>query len=191
MIFGWTPEIGDPTIYGWLTVVAYFGAAYLCHQCVQASITRCRPGGGAVTVMIREKRFWVATAILLGLLGINKQLDLQTLLTDIGRVIAKSGGWYDSRQVVQRAFILSIGIITLAAIVLCLGAYRRARWQVMLALCGIICLLAFVVIRAASFHHIDIVLRSGISGFRVNHLMELGGISVIGLSALSTLRQGT
>jgi hypothetical protein len=38
-------------------------------------------------------------------LGINKQLDLQTALTEFGRVLADNQGWYDKRQVVQVWFI--------------------------------------------------------------------------------------
>ena len=37
--------------------------------------------------------------ILLLLLGINKQLDLQTLLKDVGRRMAKANGWYEHPEV--------------------------------------------------------------------------------------------
>jgi hypothetical protein len=41
-------------------------------------------------------------------LGINKQLDLQTALTELGRVLALSQGWYEQRQVVQFWFIAAL-----------------------------------------------------------------------------------
>jgi hypothetical protein len=48
-------------------------------------------------------------AIGLGALGVNKQLDLQSALTELGRILATDGGWYDSRHRVQRVFILAVG----------------------------------------------------------------------------------
>jgi hypothetical protein len=53
-------------------------------------------------------------------LGINKQLDLQTALTELGRVLAYDQGWYEERQTVQVWFIVGVAItcITTAIILL-------------------------------------------------------------------------
>src|SRR5438105_1302226 len=80
----WRPGIGDPTFIGWLTVVAYAGAAVLC-----------------IRDALREKEaparraFWSILGVMMILLGINKQLDLQTWLTITGRRIALTEGWYE------------------------------------------------------------------------------------------------
>jgi hypothetical protein len=50
-------------------------------------------------------RAWRSIALAFLVLGLNKQLDLQTALTEAGRVLANVQGWYDQRQIVQVAFI--------------------------------------------------------------------------------------
>ncbi len=44
-------------------------------------------------------------------------------------------------------------------------------------------ILGFVVIRAASFHHVDALLAARLGGVRWNWIFELSGISVVGLAA--------
>jgi hypothetical protein len=41
-------------------------------------------------------------------LTINKQLDLQSAWTEIGRLIAIGEGWYGRREVVQLYFIIVV-----------------------------------------------------------------------------------
>jgi len=52
-----------------------------------------------------------------------------------------------------------------------------------LALLGATFLIAFVLIRAASFHHIDRLITSSIFGFRWNWILEMGGIIVVLLAS--------
>ena len=49
-------------------------------------------------------------------LGINKQLDFQTLLTEIGRKIAHAQGWYEQRQEVQVIFVSLLMLIGAAGL---------------------------------------------------------------------------
>jgi len=49
---------------------------------------------------------------------------------------------------------------------------------------------AFVVLRAASFHHVDAMLNLNFSQIRINALLELGAIAVIVYGAWSYLRSG-
>jgi hypothetical protein len=44
---------------------------------------------------------------------------------------------------------------------------------------GLFLLLTFIVVRAISFHHVDVFLKSGIAGLKMNWLLELGGISLV------------
>ena len=133
--------------------------------------------------------FWFALCGVLVFLGINKQLDLQSCFTQVGRDMAKSEGWYENRRVVQVIFVLGmalLGVITIAAAYWYIhSAWRRYRF----AFFGIVFLVTFVIIRAASCHHIDIFLRSGLGSFQFNHILELGGIIFIGYAAWSATRQ--
>jgi hypothetical protein len=164
----WRPGIGDPTVIGWVTVVAYFFTAYLCW----------RAGSRAVGSK-KVRSFWMGVTALLVFLGFNKQLDLQTALTFIGKDMAKSEGWYERRRLVQAFFVLFIAFGGLAATTWLFWTFRRELKWIWQALAGVGFLLSFIVIRAASFHHIDLFLKSGPAGVRMNWILELGGIAAI------------
>src|SRR5262245_10609472 len=99
---GWRPGIGDPTPMGWATVVAYLLAAVACGwAAVEDRRVGRRTGRG-------RPAFWWILAVLLLLLGINKQLDLQTWFTTVGRRVAREQGWYARRKEYQTALIKAI-----------------------------------------------------------------------------------
>lgn len=129
-------------------------------------------------------RFWLVMAFILMSLGVNKQLDLQSFFTDIGRVIAKNNGWYSSRRQVQVVFVgaLFAGTVVSAAIV----AYklRSDLREHLFPLLGLVMLLGFIVIRAVSFHHVDLLLKHTVGNVRINWLLEFGGIGVLLFSSL-------
>lgn len=83
--FNWTPGIGDPTFVGWLTVVLYFATSISCW----ISARKVELEGNHHS---NECLAWPFIAVLFLALGINKQLDLQTALTEAGRVVASSPG---------------------------------------------------------------------------------------------------
>lgn len=173
LIGSWSPGIGDPSLGGWLTVLLYFVAAWATWRVLHA-LKRPRTYAGS-----NERWFWKALFIGLLVLGVNKQLDLQSAFTELGRILADRRGWYDDRRQIQMAFIAGVGImgLTLFAAMLHLtwGAPTAAIW----ALTGSTCLVTFVVIRAASFHHVDSVLGTSLSGWRINWLLEMGSLLVI------------
>jgi hypothetical protein len=166
----WTPGIGDPTIMGWVTVAAYFVAAVLC----LASAIRSSD----------DKRLWSWSGAFLALLGINKQLDLQSWFTQAARDLALVEGWYDYRGIVQAMFIVAMVVGCSVGGVRLWKAARERPICIRLAFAGFAILIAFIAIRAASFHHIDRLIGSSIFGFRFNWIFELGGIAIIGASAL-------
>jgi hypothetical protein len=125
-----------------------------------------------------NRTWWILTVAMLAL-GINKQLDLQTALTEIGRMMAHSEGWYEVRHTVQFAFIVVIGILALATIALLVWMVRRAPPPTRLAVAGCVVLAGFILIRASSFHHVDFLLSSRWAGMKVNWLLEMGGISIL------------
>jgi hypothetical protein len=56
---------------------------------------------------------------------------------------------------------------------------RRAPMPTRLALLGTIMVLGYVLIRAASFHHIDRFIGETILGLRWNWVIEIGGITLV------------
>jgi uncharacterized membrane protein YbhN (UPF0104 family) len=163
--FDWTPGIGDPTFAGWLTVGLY---------CLAAISTWLTANSASI-----DRGLWRAICIAFVALGVNKQLDLQTVLTDLGRVIATSQGWYEQRQAVQFWFIIGVGVICLVLGLILLVMARRAPLPTWVALVGMTLVLAFVAARAASFHHFDRFIGTRLLGLKWNWVLEMGGISVV------------
>jgi hypothetical protein len=174
-VFGWKPGIGDPTIYGWLTVGAYALGAFYCWHAANFGPPR-------------ERGFWLVLSAIMAFLCINKQLDLQTLMTDIGRYYAKQNGWYDQRAKVQLAFILALGAASTLVTAALLIWMRRSRWPVWGACVGLALLLFFVFVRATSFDKMDWLISQHLAGVKANHAMELGGIGFVTAFAWAATR---
>jgi uncharacterized membrane protein (UPF0136 family) len=121
--------------------------------------------------------------VALVLLGINKQLDLQSALTEMGRIWANRQGWYEDRSQIQMAFITGIALMGLTLFAATLHVIWGAPKSTFLALIGSTFLMVFIVIRAASFHHVDAMLGHSLSGLRLNWLLEMGALLVIFASA--------
>lgn len=180
----WRPGIGDPTVMAWVITVAYFIAAGLCARAARRERRDRVPLGQQA----RPAFWWFLVALLL-VLGINKQLDLQNLLTAIGRRMAREQGWYRERRDVQVAFIKGVAAVGLLAITCAGYAIRRSWRRHGIALAGVVLLVCFIAIRAASFHHVDIWLRwQGLQGIRLHALLELAGIAITALGALLSTR---
>jgi hypothetical protein len=175
----WRPRIGDPSVMGWITVIAYAAAAVLCF--VAASR---QPGTIDSTERRRRYRSWIGVGFLMAFLCVNKQLDLQSLVTDVGRILARQEGWYGARRIVQRWFVLAVAVAGTAALAFFAWKIRAVLRERIILLVGLTGLLSFIIIRAASFHHVDVLIGSRIAGLRVNWIMELGGISLVAVGAL-------
>ena len=179
----WRPGIGDPTIVGWLTVIAYLATFLLSVACAKKLSYR-----ESESAAVQSKLWWLIALAML-LLGINKQLDFQTLLTEIGKVLAKRQGWYEQRRIVQALFIMGIGCGGFFSLMIVWRSCLKIWKENCLAIIGLTFLICFVVVRAASFHHMDLFLGSYISGFKINWILELGGIALIMSSAIFHLKR--
>jgi len=177
----WRPGIGDPTWMGWLTVAAYFLTAVLCGACWFSS--RRRSG------------VWLFLCVVLTFLGINKQLDLQSWFTEFGRQVALENGWYRQRREVQFQFIVALGLMAIAVFIglgrLIYLDRRGQHFSYFLALIGLGFLACFVVVRAASFHHVDLFLRWQWAGLTMNGVLELSGIGLMAMGAMLSLQRFT
>jgi hypothetical protein len=163
---------------GWFIAFAYLAAAAAC-ALVWATERKARHHGQTASPL-----FWSVLTVSLLFLGLNKQLDLQTLLNDVGRRMARSEGWYDQRKGYQVLFIAAVAIAGLLAV----GGFSwlaRKQWKRnFVALLGTVFLYIFVLIRASSFHHVDVMLHWRLLGWTWNWVLELGGIVVVGVGAL-------
>ena len=177
---GWHAGIGDPTAMGWFTVAAYALAAILCGRAAleQRGVSR------------EKFIFWTMLAAITAVLAVNKQLDLQTWLTFTIKRMAQAQGWYEERRIVQLVFIIAIagaGAFGMRQAWRLVRGHARELW---LGLAGLFLVVSFVVIRAASFHHIDYFLKTDLAGIRMNWVLELGGIAVVAIAAARAANRG-
>jgi len=169
----WHAGIGDPTVWGWVTVAFYLLASLLSFR----QYRRLKPVG-------ESAQFWLYLALALFLLAINKQLDLQSLFTEILRDHALAHGWYEKRAAYQSAFIIFLGVTSLLALIV-LRVFLANAWRhYWLAWVGVLLLSTFVLMRAASFHHVDFLINMQFSGLRLNVMMEIGALLLIIVAAL-------
>lgn len=183
----WSPGIGDPSIVGWLTVALYATAAFLCWRAAQASgkLAPQKPGRALETTL------WWLLSIVLCFLCINKQLDLQTAMTEFGRMLSRREGWYEERRMYQQLFIAALGIGGAFCAFLLLFITRKMSGSIKLAMAGLCMIGVFVVIRASSFHHVDQFLGSSVLGIKWNWILEISGIGIIVLAANRRLQHAT
>jgi hypothetical protein len=163
----WHPGIGDPTFLGWFTVAAYACAAYLSYRARVTALSSAMA------------QLWLLLFVGMVLLGINKQLDLQSWFTETLRDVARAQGWYGQRRIWQARFV--VGLVGVCFVATAVGAYmmRGVLMRVRHAALGMGVLASFVVIRAGYFYHLRLLGR----GARFHWVLELSGIALIAWSA--------
>src|SRR5665213_2665102 len=153
----WHLQFDNPNFLGWLVVTAYLAAAVSCAW------------AGSKT----SKSVWWLLAGTLLFLGINKQLNLQTLMIVIGRRAALAGGWYENRRAAQGIFC----VLFLGLAVFCLGIFSGRTKTFLsenhLAFGGIIVLLVFVVLRASTINHANEWFRVDLKDEHWGWIMEV------------------
>jgi hypothetical protein len=167
--------INDDDWVPWVVVGAYALALLLAARAARG------------TADADQRRFWWLVAAMLLLLGLNKQLDLQTQLTAVGRSLARGEGWYGARRAVQMLFIAVGGVVAAGLGLWLVKLTARAGPAVRLSLAGVFLLGAFVMRRAVSFHHVDVLLGICWAGVKIHVVLELLGIAVTGAGAALTL----
>jgi hypothetical protein len=175
-------------------VFAYALAAALCWRA--ATRHRNSPGfeEGRVPQLITPGVLTSATALWFGLTGlfvvlaICKQLDLQSWLVGIGRAVARSEDWYERRRIVQAIFVVAVAASGLVVLPALAWLTRRARRTTGLAVVGATFLITFILIRAASLHHIDQLLARKVVGLRLSWALEISGIVCVAIGAFNAQR---
>ena len=177
----WFYRIGELTIVGCLSIALCFLVSVNCW-------ILARKLGAGDAHWHRERGVWRSIAVLFLGLGINRQLHLDSVFTQAGRVLAYYQGWYGHRALVQLTFIAQVALTyVVVAIILVIWARHAAKSTRLALVCSML-VLGFVSIRAASYHYVDKFLDQSILGFRWNSVLELTGITLVLLASL--WRQG-
>ncbi len=179
----WILQVGNDHPLGWTITAGYATAAIL-------AVAVALRGPFADQSRARERLFWVLVALFMAFMAINKQLNLQTTLHDVGRCLAQAEGWYETRGGVQRQFVLWLaGALVLTALAM-LWWMRKALLRNLPALVGCALLAVFIVVRAAdtaSVHREALRDFLEIGGHR---WLEFAGIAFVLAGAMWILRQG-
>lgn len=175
---------GDPTILGWTTFAFYLVVAFLCfrNKTRKLEASDSRPANSAWG--------WHALAYLL--LGLNKQLDLQTSINALGRQLTGTIGWYGNRRELQLFFCATVFVATGVYLLRNVrGVSRFMRDKPLLAI-GDALVAAYLLIRTISIEHADERLI-GIDLEKIPGLwlLEVGGLAVFTSGLIrNALKQG-
>ncbi len=182
MIADWQSSIANADAADWINVAVNMFAATMSFRASQHARNK---------LVTREKLFWRATAGILVFLAVNELLDLQTLLTAIGRQHAILNGWYGDHRKVQYMFIIALSVSAAIVVAAMLWLSRRSHVSVRVAIAGLAMIGVFILIRAASFHHLDEYLGRGHPIFNWGAIQELlGTLLVAGAAAFYTTVHG-
>lgn len=180
----WTPGLGDPSRLGVATVAGYLLTSGLCFWAAARSAR-----AHSRNRIDKPQVFWGCLGLVMLLLAVNKQLDLQMWFWQTGKTFAKTHDLYTYRRAIQWA---SFGGITAFAVVLfvyLIGMRKQRDWVQALALLGLLYTLCFVLLRASSLHHIDLLLTQTIVGIKINVILELTGITLVAIAGLLALHR--
>lgn len=159
----------------WITVFAYLVAAVMAVRA--AATARLRHNA-------RERGFWLLVAALMAFFSVNELFDFQTVLTAVGKAWAQAGGWYEDRRKYQAEFIAVLALGLMVAGIVTAWFIRGTHRAVRLATFGLVFIGAFVMVRAASFHHVDKLLGMGAAAFNWGSVQEMLGIAIVAAAAL-------
>lgn len=182
----WQPHIGDPTLFGWLTVLVYLLAAVVCLVCAWRAdeIFEDDP-------IWQHRLIWGMMAVGLLFLGINKQLDLQSWFTAVIKAIAWEKGLYELGRRAQIYFIAGMALSSLIIFGVIAWTFRHVWRHYWLLLLGLVFIARFVITRAAGFYGVSLPRLSQITGgFQITWMLEIAGALVIALAAYLNIRRG-
>lgn len=170
--------LGDPNAVGIATTVGYLASAAACIWAAQQI-------PAAIVGRSGHRRFWGLLAAVELVLGVNKQADLQTSLTQLLRQWARQEGWYEHRRPLQIAF--SVAACAVTVWLLCWVVKQIGRWPLPFHLAWVALGLQFlyVMLRIASFHHVDSVFRLELGHMRLAWIIELLGVGLCLVAAWS------
>ncbi len=180
--FGWHPQLDNPTVLGW-SVVAFYGLAALA--CARAAVrAQVRRAGGEAD----HAGVWWALAVGLCFLGVNKQLNLQTLLIVLGRHLAAADGWYGQRRAVQLAFSLLFGLGVCGLLFWLESRHRDFVRSNPLVFRGALILGLFVALRSATINHAGEWMGLKLEVKEWTWVLEIGGSVLILAGAMLARR---
>ena len=177
---------GHLTAIGWTTFALYMVAALFSFRA--AASVRSQSSAVRSPHSSERGRIWVWLGAILAVLGLNKQLDLQTLLIELGRRAAQKENLFEYRLELHALFFLGFVLVIIALLVAVMfrlpGQIGRFGRQLPLAAGGCALVCAYIIIRAASIDHMDQMLGFDLEQIPFLWLLEAGGLMLLIVQAL-------
>ena len=93
-------------------------------------------------------------------------------------------GWYEERRAFQLNVIMAGLAATAISMLGFLIYFRTIIGRSLLALMGVTCSMVFVVLRAASIHHVDQLFRIEFFNLKAHAIVEMTGIVLVFLNVI-------
>jgi hypothetical protein len=174
----------DPTFFGWLTTGAYAATAATCLCAALLARSRREESRRASRRVSRWPLLaWFVLALGIALLGLNKQLDLQTAVTDRLRLWAERGEWYGHRRILQAGFVIAAFCITAGVLGLLfrsIGLRSRSGWC---TFAGLGLLAVYLLLRIADIERMDQWLGTSLSAPFLSAACEWAGLTLVTIGA--------
>lgn len=166
--------------HNYVRVTVYLVASGACFA---ASLAEARRGGRG-----RWPWVWALVALVVLVFGFGRELQIGDWVTQHGRDLAHSQGWYNERRPLQRLADVAVALAGLAAAAV-LVAFSWRNWRSHTSAVFVLVLMAvFVAVRAISYHYTDRVLYGERwHGAEVNSAIEVGLTLLLTATALVTL----
>lgn len=179
----WSFESHDP-FWAWFIVGMYLLAAFLCLRAFFCSQRSLFPD----IIKKKSRIFWAFLFIIMLFLACNKQLDIQTYITAVGREVAHAQGWYEQRRTIQKEVVITLILISLLFLFYMFYMVYNLPTANKIAMIGALFTFAFIGMRALSFHHVDHYVGRVILGVKMHVLIEICGGVIVSLGALLSVK---
>lgn len=164
----WHLQANDNSLGGWIATGVYVALILLCWREVLRRGHALGASGGAL-----KRPFWIWLALGVTAIGINKQLDLQTLMGELGRYAAEAEGLMEYRRLLQAGFAAAAAIAAAITGGALWRSARHASHSERLVILGVLGVIGFVLLRIATFNHVDLLLPERMARHRPVLALEL------------------
>lgn len=121
--------------------------------------------------------FWLLTCGVLAGMALGRLLDIDSLVTALGRDEAVARGLYENRRRVQAVVAGGIGIAWLLSVAIALWRVPERRRRYLPTAIAVFSMMCFAALRLVSLHQVDSLLRRrDVYEVRVGTLVEIVGV---------------
>lgn len=132
----------------------------------------------------RERRTWLLLAAALAVLAAGRLFGILPHLTQVGRDIAMSQGWYETRRPVQAAILaILVVLVAIVAAGLARSTVRDLASPSRLAALAATVLLGLLILRTVSLHPVEHALDVRLGPLTLDRAAELATAIVVILAA--------